>query len=445
MFENIKKAFTDKDIRKKILLTVLFIVIYRLGCFIPVPGIDVSSFAEYFKSSLSYLGIMNAITGGSLSQGTLLALGVGPYINASIIIQLLTAAIPSLEKLSKQGEEGRKKIEKITRYLTIGLAIIQATGIVIAYKSALDTAILSPIAGENYTKLGWLVGIFVVIMLTAGSSFTMWIGERITEYGVSNGMSMLIFVGIISTAASSIANAIAAIASGNTAAIGTLIGFLVLVVIIFGGIVFMDGGERRIPVQYAKQVKGRKMYGGQSTHIPIRINASGVLPLIFAYAIINFPTMLASMFWPEGGFVKWWGNYVGGTGEIWVGKVINPILLGILIIFFAYFYSSIQFDPREVSKNMQENGGFILGIRPGYPTAEYLGKVSTRLTLIGALFLAILAIVPSLIFGLIGASSVGLLNAFSATGMLICVSVALEFNKAIESQLLMKQFRGFLK
>lgn len=440
MFETIKQAFKVKEIRVKIWYTLLFLLIYRIGCYIPVPGIGNALIDESTVSSLSYLNIMNMMTGGSLAQGTLFAMGIGPYINASIIIQLLAVAIPSLERLSKQGEEGRKKISQYTRYLTILLAIIQSVGIVVNYSTAL-------IAPDGTTSLAtmlfnqeWLAYVVVILFYTAGTVITMWIGERITDYGVSNGISLLIFAGILATAGQTVIQMFTKIgdASNQTDALTNfwkLIIMLVAIIVVFTCIVTVELAERKIPVQYAKQIRGQKMYGGQSTVIPIKVNSNGVLPLIFAFSILSFPELIMTLFNFEDALI-WWQTYMGTNS--WVYMVV----LSLLIVFFAYFYTSIQFNPDDISKSIQQNGGFIMGIRPGKPTAEYLKKISGRITLFGAIFLAIIALVPSLLFKAIDASSYG---AFTATGMLIAVSVALEFNTALESQIMMKNYKGFLK
>ncbi len=438
MFQTLKNAFKTKEVRNKILMTLLLVAIYRLGSFIPVPGIN-ASVTQSVVGGNTFLGIISAITGGSLANGTLFAIGIAPYINASIIIQLLTIVIPSLERLSRQGDEGRKKLTKITRYFTVVLAAVQAVGILFAFKA--QGVINTHLFGSgNAAVPEWIVFVFVSIVLIAGASLCMWIGERITEYGVSNGMSMLIFVGILATAGNRIIAAGKSVAeSGFSSGGWELIGFLAMAVLIFAFIVLVDKAERRINVQYAKQIKGNKMYGGQNTTIPIRVNGSGVLPLIFAFAITSFPELLFNTFWANQDWVVWYTVNLGT--QSWV----YPIALTLFIFLFAFFYQQIQFNPVEVSKNIQNNGGFIPGIRPGQPTAEYLTKVIQRVTFYGALFLAIIAFVPSLLFSLINASDIGLLNAFSATGMLIVVSVALEFDKALENQLMMKYYKGFLK
>ncbi len=432
MFRTLVNAFKNKEIRTKILITIGLLIIYRLGCWLPLPGIT-SSWYSNEQQADTFLGLLSAITGGALANGAFLAIGISPYINASIIVQLLTIAIPKLEEWSKQGDDGRRKLAVVTRVMTLILAVAQAAGIVVS------TARNSGIATEIFRVALplWLVSIFVAVMLIGGSMFTMWLGERITDYGIGNGISLLIFVGILSTAGQSILATIIAIPSRDTA-IWELIGFLALVIVIFGFIVFIDAAERRVPITYAKQIKGRKQYGGQSTNIPIKINAAGVLPIIFATAIITFPQLIASIVAPNSAFYGWWMTWLGS------GTPIYFVLTGLLILFFSYFYAQIQFNPEDVARNIQQYGGFIPGIRPGKPTSEYLARISKRLTLFGAIFLAIIAIVPSVIFSLV-LHDTTLVNAFSATGLLIVVSVALEFDKQLESQLMMKQYKGFLK
>lgn len=450
MIETFRNAFKVKEVRNKILLTILLVFIYRLGCFIPVPGIniDVISFGEG-----TLFSIMNAITGSALSNGTLFAVGISPYINASIIMQLLAYAIPALERMSKEGDEGKKKIEKITRYVTLGLAIVNAIAVMVTFDNASTSTaqfIDVNMIGANIALPKWVVFSFSTILLVAGSMLTMWIGERITEYGVSNGISMLIFVGILSTAGTSILSVFGNVAtSGWTTGGGwEVIGFILIVIFIFAFIVWVDGAERRVKIQYAKQIKGNKMYGGQSTYIPVRVNASGVLPLIFAFAILSFPSMLLQTFWPDTGVTNFWLTYMTststGSANDWVGTLVYTVFLALFIFGFAYFYSQISFNPIEISKNLQQNGGFIPGIRPGRETSEYLQRVVARITLWGAVFLAVIALVPSLIFGIVTSNST-LLNAFSSTGMLIVVSVALEFNKSLENQIMMRHYKGFLK
>lgn len=439
MFETIKNAFGTKEIRVKIWATLLLLLVYRIGCFVPVPGLNVSFISQALKksSAASFLNVISAITGGSLSQGTLFALGIIPFINSFIIMQLLTLIIPKLEEMSKDGEEGRKKITQITRYVAIVLGVIQAIGIAFMWKNYID-----PIYGM---QKNWLAMIYVIVILVGGSVMVMWLGERITEYGIGNGTSLIIFVGILSTAGTSLLNAFRTVPTDPNK-LWNIFGFLILVVALFAFIVFMDGGERRITVQYAKQVKGNKMYGGQTTFIPIRVNASGVMPIIFASSFIMFPQMIIS-FIPklaESKFGVWWMRNLTTSGGTWWGSLIYYIFLVVFIIFFAYFYSMIQFNPEDVSKNIQQYGGFIPGIRPGKPTSDYLKRINNRITLFGAIFLSIICVIPTFLFNVIG-KDIGLSSAFSATGLLIVVSVALEFNKSLESQIMMRHYKGFLK
>lgn len=439
MFETIKNAFGTKEIRVKIWATLLLLLVYRIGCFIPVPGLNVSIISDALKgsSASSFLNVISAITGGSLSQGTLFALGIIPFINSFIIMQLLTLIIPKLEEMSKDGEEGRKKITQITRYVAIVLAVVQAIGIAFLWKNYIN-----PIYGM---QKNWLAMIYVIVILVGGSVMVMWLGERITEYGIGNGTSLIIFVGILSTAGTSLLNAFRTVPTDPNK-LWNIFGFLILVVALFAFIVFMDGGERRITVQYAKQVKGNKMYGGQTTFIPIRVNASGVMPIIFASSFIMFPQMIIS-FIPklaESKFGVWWMRNLTTSGGTWWGSLIYYIFTVVFIIFFAYFYSMIQFNPEDVSKNIQQYGGFIPGIRPGKPTSDYLKRINNRITLFGAIFLSIICVIPTFLFNVIG-KDIGLSSAFSATGLLIVVSVALEFNKSLESQIMMRHYKGFLK
>ena len=448
MFETIRNALKIKDVRNKIFMTILFVIIFRLGCYITVPGLKA---IEIDSQNMNIFGLLNSITGSALSQGTLFSLGISPYINASIIVQLLTVAIPALERMSKEGDEGREKINKITRWVTLGLAIVSAIGIFLTLRNQYTDYVNTSWLGAQYASFfattggQWIMGIYIVAVLVGGSMLCMWIGERITEYGVSNGISMLIFVGIVATAAH---NLFTTLFSNEGKYWYEAVIFLVGLILVFGFIVWVDGAERKIKVQYAKQVKGNKMYGGQSTFIPIKVNASGVMPLIFAYALLSFPTMLIQTFWPTGDFAEWWTKYMTASGGHWVGTLVYNVVLAILIFVFAYFYSQIQFNPVEISRNIQNNGGFVTGLRPGRETAEQLAKIVARITLWGAIFLAIIAFVPSILFSIPGLMKIPtasqLVSSFSATGMLICVSVALEFNKALENQILMRHYKGLL-
>ena len=439
MFQTIVNAFKIKEVRNKILITIALLFVYRLGCYIPVPGVHMFSGLQDY----TFLQIMSAVSGGALTYGTFFAMGIGPYINASIIIQLLTVGIPALERLSKQGEEGKGQINTYTRILTLVLAIAQSIGSLVAVGGS-STVMLNELFGEEVPFFSYA---FLVIVYTAGAALTMWIGERITDYGVSNGISLLIFAGILSTAGTAILNLLKALGGSNPlTAMWTLIGFVLITVVIFTAIVAVNDAERKIPVQYAKQVKGRKMYGGQSTHIPIKVNASGVMPLIFSFAILSLPDLIMNLFGlstENSSFYAWWSTYMG------TGSWLYSVVLCVFILFFSYFYNQIQFNPDDISKSIQGNGGFIPGTRPGKPTADYLKKVSNRITLFGAIFLALVALIPSLLFKGLESGGVvaegGLINVFSATGLLIIVSVALEFEQALQSQIMMKNYKGFLK
>ena len=465
MFETIKNCFKVKEIRKKIFLTLILLLIFRLGCYIPVPGIKVSEFRSVINDpNNAFLGVLSSITGGSLANATLFALGISPYINASIIIQLLTVGIPALERMSKEGEDGRKKIAQITRFVTIALAIAQAIGIIINFgvnNNALrleffgyfsqNTAL--SVVSETGAKV--MAGIFLTVVYTAGAMLVMWLGERITEYGVSNGISLIIFVGIISTAGLTIVERFTEafgwgsyVDKANPAVLWEVLGFVILTVVEFAAIVTVDLSERRIPVQYAKQVKGRKMYGGQSSVIPIKISGSGVMPLIFAFALISFPQLLISLFWPNTDAATNINIWFSGSSPKWYGQLIYMVTLCLLIFAFSFFYQSMQFNPEDVSKTIQQNGGFIQGIRPGKPTSDHLKKISNRITLFGAIYLSLVAFIPSIlsiVLASLGQSNLTLLSVFSTTGILIVVSVAMELDKQLESQLMMKTYKGFLK
>ena len=421
MLETFKNAWRIEDLRKKILYTLLMLLVYRIGTsFIPIAGMDVAAIKQTVEGS-DILGFLNMITGGSLAGFTIFAVGISPYITASIVMQLLTFAIPALERLSKEGgEEGREKLKRITRYVGIGLALIMSIGMVMSLRSYMITTDL-------------LSKITMVLTLTAGAFIVMWMGEKITEKGIGNGVSLIIFVGIVARLPVTVWSFMQNIFAGEVNA-WALLPIVVIYVAIVAGVVFIDCGERRIPVQYAKRVVGRKMYGGQSTNIPMKVHSAGVMPIIFAVTLLQFPGMIAS-FWPQSGFALWWGR--------WMNSATIPynIIFAILIVALGYFYNMVTFNPVEVSKNIQQYGGFIPGIRPGKPTSDYLAKISSRLTLFGGLFLALLAMLPGLIAGLVGTN----IMALTATGVLISVSVALETSKQLESQMLMRHYKGFLK
>ena len=448
MFKTIANALKSKEIRTKLLITLGLLFLFRLGSWIPVPGL---SAAKMTVQTDTFFSLLNGITGNALQNGTLLALGISPYINASIITQLLGIAIPAVERWSHEGDDGKKKMSMFTRIVTLILAIAQAIGVALSFSSFSGAENSAFTAGVFAFEMHeFLLGTLIVTMLVAGSMFTMWIGEKITDIGIGNGISMLIFVGILSTAGQAIIGTFglwyyqATTPGQPIVAPWHLVIFFALVLIIFGFITFIDMSERRVPVQYAKQIKGRKQYGGQSTFIPIKVNASGVLPIIFSTALVSFPQLIMSMFMDPNTneFYQGWMQWVGA------GTPIYFVINGLLILFFSYFYAQVQFKPDEVARNLQQYGGFIPGIRPGKPTAEYLGRVSKRLTLFGAIYLAIIFIVPSVVMSILANYNLisgQLITAFSSTGMLIIVSVALEFEKQLESQLTMRQYKGFLK
>lgn len=432
MFKTIIDAFKIKEVRRKILFTLLLLFIYRVGCWLPIPGIVKDVFASQVEGDQNgFLGLLSTLSGGALSNASILALGVSPYINASIIIQLLQVAIPKLDEIARSGEDGKKKINLYTRIAALILAIAQAIGITVSLSGngLFDTRLW----GEGFA---FLAPIFTVVVLVAGAMFTVWLGERITENGIGNGLSMLIFIGILSSAGTALLSSVTSIAT-NIDYLWNLIIFLVAVVLVFALIIFIDGAERKIPVQYAKQVKGRKTYGGQSNCIPVRVNGSGVIPIIFASALLSFPYMIISMFWPDS--VEGYNQVLGA------GTWLYIVLTAVLILFFSYFQAQITFKPEDISKNIQQSGGFINGVRPGKDTTAYLSRVSKRVTLFGAIFLAFIALVPSVVFNLIGGGlSSTLTGAFSATGMMIVVSVALEFQKQLETQMITRNYKGFL-
>ncbi len=417
MFTTLRNAWKVPELRKKMLYTLLMFLIYRLGAHIPVPGVNANFISDALASN--QLGqFYDLFSGGALSNATLFALGITPYITGQIIMQLLTMAIPALERMQKEGPEGRKKIASITRYVGVALGLIQAISTLILLG---DDAMLQTGAPMilNY--------ITVVLCLTAGTALIIWIGERITENGVGNGISLLIFISIISR----IPNAIQEMVLNKTAIwmAGLIVVFIVLVVT---GITFIDMSERRIPVQYAKRVVGRKIYGGQSTHIPMKINQSGVLPLIFAITLLQFPTMILSFI---GGDSATKYNNVMGTQQ-----PLYLIIYALLIFFFTFFYSQVTFNTPDVAKNIQQNGGFIPGIRAGKPTSDYLQKILLRVTLFGAVFLALVATVPTALAAVLKYNL-----GFGATSLLIMVSVALETTKQLETHLMMRHYKGFLK
>ena len=418
MFKTLGNAWKVADIRKKMLYTLLMLLIYRLGIVIPVPGVNVAYISEQVNNYTA-LGFLNLLSGGGLESMSIFALGISPYLNASIIMNLLTVAIPALERMAKE-EGGQKKVSAITRIVSVALAIVQAVGILLGMGA---NAVQSTDIFNSITS---------VLCLTAGTAFIMWLGERINDKGIGNGISLIIFVGIVADLPGQAIALLTGVFSGTTS-VWSLVGTLVFALFTITAITFVDMGERRIPVQYAKRVVGRKMFGGQSTYIPMKVNQSGVMPLIFAMTFVQFPGMIAQ-FWPNSGFYRWYSEFLG------TGSWLYAIIYALLIMFFTYFYSQIAFNPIDVSKNIQQYGGFIPGIRPGKPTSDYLASILSRLTLFGALFLALVAAVPTLFSKLLGSTS-----AFGATSLLIMVSVALETAKTLEAQMMMRHYKGFLK
>ena len=440
MFETLKNAFKSKEIRVKIWITLALILVYRIGCYIPIPTFNMFAVTHSADTS-DFLSILNVITGGSMQNATLFALGVLPFINSSIIMQLLALVIPALEKMSKEGEEGRKKLTQITRIVAVVLAVVQAIGIVVAFKSYFIDVFSFESGADNPI----LTMALTIVLLVGGSVMVMWLSERITEYGIGNGTSIIIFIGILSTAGTTMAESFKLVGNEWTY-IWNIIGFILVVVAVLTFIVFMDGAERRITVQYSKQIKGNKMYGGQSTYIPIRVNGSGVMPIIFASSLLMFPQMIIQLFFSNTEAAVWYAQYMGS------GTAVYYVLLALFILGFSYFYAQIQFNPEDVSKNIQQYGGFIPGIRAGKPTSDFLKKINNRITFFGAVFLMCLSLIPTFIFralamgnGTWAAPALPFANSFSATGLLIVVSVALELNKQLESQIMMKHYKGFLK
>ncbi len=426
MLQTLRNAWAVKDIRRKIIFTVFILILFRIGSMIPVPFVNVGAMIAEQNSGntnefFSYLSIL---TGGGLSYGAIFALGVTPYINSSIIMQLLTVAIPALERLSKEGEEGQKKMAQLTRFVTVGLGLLQG----IAYYIYL-------VNQSFITKKGamaWVAGIVVVLCLTAGSTLVMWLGEQIDYRGIGNGISMILFAGIISRAPVAAANLYYNFKTQPVAVIAILVIFLAIIAFI----VWMTGAERRIPIQYSKRVVGNKMYGGQNTHLPIKVNMSGVMPIIFASSILMLPTMILGFMDP----VKATNSTFGKFLQLFSTQgVFYAVLYCLMIIGFAYFYSTIQFNPVEMANNLRKNGGSIPGIRPGKPTSDFISKILSRITLMGAFFLGVLAILPILV-GNIGNMNISL----GGTSILILVGVALDTVQNLESQMMMRHYKGFL-
>jgi preprotein translocase subunit SecY len=417
LISTLVNAWKIPELRKKIIFTLLMFLVFRIGAHIPVPGVDASVLSQLFGNDI--WSLIDTFSGGAFKKFTLFAMGIMPYINASIIMNLLTIAIPYFENLAKEGQEGRKKMAMYTRYGTVALAFIQACGMTVYMKSA-------------FISNNFITYATVIITLTAGTAFLMWLGEMITERGVGNGISLIIFIGIVSRFPSGL-NTIYTSWTGDQVSTLSLIIFAIIAVLIIAGVVTIQEGQRRIPVQYAKRVIGRKVYGGQSTHIPIRVNQTGVIPIIFAMSILMLPTTIAGFF-PDNGFAAWLTRVLSTTHPAYM------ITYVLLIIFFTYFYTAVTFNPREVAENMQKNGGFIPGLRPGRTTSEYLDRVLSRITLAGAVFLAFIAILPN-----IASAASGLNIYFGGTSLLIVVGVALDTMKQLETQIVQRNYQGFMK
>lgn len=424
MFKTIGKAWKIPDLRKKIIFTLLMLVVFRIGSNIPAPGINREILDEAFNGDSGLFELFDLFSGGAFSNLTIFALSITPYITASIVLQLLTIAVPALERMSKEGVEGKKKITRYTRYLTVVLAFIQAIGMTLGI---FRQYLISPDAFHIIT---------IIFVLSAGTAFLMWLGELINEHGIGNGISLIIFGGIIARVPSAVYNSLSMVKDGTISFVNIclFVAFAIVVIIV---IIEIQQGQRRIPVQYAKKVVGRKMYGGQSTHIPLKVNQAGVIPVIFGMSLLQLPQTLV-YFWPKSGFAEGVSKWLSTNGT--PGVYVYSILYALLIVFFTYFYTAITFNPEEVSDNMKNNGGFIPGIRPGKPTVDYLHKVMNRVTFTGAIFLAVIAVMP-LVIGNFTAIDFR----FGGTSLLIAVGVALDLMKQLENQMVMRNYHGFLK
>ena len=426
MLSSLVQAFKVPELRNKILFTLGILVLYRFGAYLPVPGIPFQAFADSFSQQGVSMVMLDLFTGGALSNFSVFALGIMPYITASIIMQLMQGVIPAVGRWAKEGETGRRRITQVTRYLTLGLGLINAIGYLFLFKSEAYGVVFSTAVPEIVTD------ILVVFTLVVGTALIMWMGELITQHGVGNGMSLIIFVSIISSVPSAIFSSINLNADmGMGIAVTVLI--LVVVLLCIPAIIFVERAQRRIPISYAKRVQGRKFMGGQSSYLPIKINAAGVIPIIFASCLIYFPAQIAALF-----NVDWLTMAANAISAGWV----NWILTALLIVFFAYFYTSIVFNPEDTAENLQRQGGFIPGIRPGQNTVQYIKDVLHRVTLPGAIFIAAIAVIPSILFYFTNNS---LIQAFGGTSILIMIGVALDTMNKIESQLKMYNYDGFFK
>ena len=438
MISTFINAWKVADLRKKMLFTALIVLIFRIGAAIPVPFTNITGDGIVDPTGETFMNYLAMMTGDAFTYGTIFALSITPYINSSIIIQLLSVAIPYLEKLSKEGEEGRKKIATITRYTTVALALLQSTAYFIYLRA--QNYIVTDANGDQFTGFAAVLqGLAVILCLTAGSCFVMWLGEQVNEKGIGNGISIILFAGIVSRIPTIIYTLWAHLMQGGAYyALVPIVAIILLAMIAF--IVWMDNAERRIPVQYAKRVVGRKMYGGQSTHIPIKVNMSGVLPVIFASSILSVPPTV-QMFLNEDTLSEGWKSFFGiFTTTHW----FYSVMYFVLILFFAYFYASIQYNPVEMANNIRKNSGMVPGLRPGKPTADYIKKILGRITLLGALLLSVVALFPNIITLFTNLIGSPMMLSLGGTSLIIVVGVALETVKQLESQMMMRHYKGFL-
>ncbi|MBR3834951.1 MAG: preprotein translocase subunit SecY [Lachnospiraceae bacterium] len=434
MFKTLSNALKVKEIRNGLLFTFFILIVIRLGSLIPVPGLNTEAVAEYLDSALGEAGFLNSITGGSFSQMTIFALGVTPYITSSIIIQLLTIAIPALEELSKDGDDGRKKLNTITRYTTILLALIESIGLTIGFERG------------NYLTVDGVLGyLLIVFTLTAGSTFVMWLGEKITVYGVGNGISIILLINIVSRMPADFLSLYQLFMKDKDIVQQVIAGTVIVVVVVATVVlvVLLQDGVRKIPVQYAQKVQGRKLMGGQSSHIPLKVNTSGVIPIIFASSILSVPTIVMNLFGKSASGV--WAKILNGMNQnYWFNPdhpwaSIGVIVYILLVLFFAYFYTSVTFNPMEIANNLKRGGGFIPGIRPGKPTQDYLNKILNYIVFIGAAFLIVVALIPVFFSGWFNANV-----SFGGTSLIIIVGVVVDTIKQIESKMIVRNYSGFL-
>ena len=424
LLKTLSQAWKVEELRKKILFTLMMLVVYRIGSNIPVPGINRAYLSQMFSGETGLLDLFDLFSGGSFSNFTIFALSITPYVTASIIVQLLTIALPYFERLSKEGNEGHKKMATITRYMTVVLGLIQAIGLTVGL---FKNAVVDKSAFASIT---------IIMVLTAGTVFLMWLGEQINEYGIGNGISLMIFAGIVDRFPTFVRNTYAQVSEGAISGVAVLTLLIVSIMLVMVIILF-EQGVRKIPVQYAKRVVGRKMYGGQSTHIPMKVNQAGVIPIIFSLSLLQFP-LIVTYFAPKSAYADFVNKYISPSGDpgLWIYVVLNVVLT----MFFTYFYTAITFNPTEVAENMRQSGGFAPGIRPGTATVEYLSRVMSRLCFSGGLFLAAVSVIPTIV-----SNFTPFEMTFGGTSLLIAVGVAIDTVKQIQNQMLMRNYQGFLK